>query len=428
MSEKQVSSDLRSLVHPCAQVLAQSCGRAYPAVGCECPTRFLWCRSLKAAAQYAAVCGVVLLTCGTAASARKADRSPPTAPRIAGPRVTSSPKPVYQFSARDRQTRRSRLRYRCSFDSRRLHACHARFSQRLVRGRHELRAQAVDRAGNRSAVRSITVKVENQGGTPPGPPPPPPPPSGCTKTLAAGRDLSSFLSTLANGDVGCLRAGEYRDGCAVSWATDAASRIVLKSYPGEQAILHTSLGLAGTNLTASHLRVTGIDAGCGSRSGFTVQGANDVIEYSSVYDVPGHGIVTNTSSSNVTIHGNFIESVGSECNLDHGIYFQTSGRISRNVFKDSRCGYGIHLYAHTHDTIVAENTSVGSRVRAGIIIRTDGSNIAVVNNIFVGNATYGIYYVACGSGCVVDRNIHLGQRPRRGRRRLGRAGDGKSRR
>src|SRR5207247_1159418 len=54
---------------------------------------------LKAAPWYAVACGVVLLTCGTAASALKADRSPPTAPRIAGPRVTSSPKPVYHFSA-----------------------------------------------------------------------------------------------------------------------------------------------------------------------------------------------------------------------------------------------------------------------------------------------------------------------------------------
>jgi hypothetical protein len=52
------------------------------------------------------------------------------------------------------------------------------------------------------------------------------------------------------------------------------------------------------------------------------------------------------------------------CNLDHGVYFQTSGRIIRNVFKDVRCGYGIHLYAHPHEVIVAENTSVGSRVRA----------------------------------------------------------------
>jgi hypothetical protein len=209
--------------------------------------------------------------------------------------------------------------------------------------------------------------------------------------------------------VGCLRGGQYTDGCAVSWSLDANPRATLTSYPGEQAILHTSLGLAGNNLTANHLRITGIDTGCGaSMSGFTVQGANDVIQYSSVYDVPRHGILTNTSSSNVTIHGNFIETTGSDCNLDHGVYFQTSGRISRNVFKDSRCGYGIQLYSHTHDTIVAENTSVGSRVRAGIVIETDGSNITVVNNIFANNATYGINYQSCGSACVVDNNITWG--------------------
>jgi Periplasmic copper-binding protein (NosD) len=183
---------------------------------------------------------------------------------------------------------------------------------------------------------------------------------------------------------------------------------VLRSYPGEQAILHTSLGLAGDNLTASRLRITGINPSCGAESGFTVQGANDVVEYSSVYDVSRHGILQSTSATNTIIHGNFIESVGSECNLDHGIYFQKSGRITRNVFKDVRCGYAIHLYAHPSHVVVAENTSVGSRVRAGIIIRTDGSDIAVVNNIFAGNATYGIYYMACGSGCVVDRNITWG--------------------
>jgi Periplasmic copper-binding protein (NosD) len=143
-------------------------------------------------------------------------------------------------------------------------------------------------------------------------------------------------------------------------------------------------------------------------SGFTVQGANDVVEYSSVYDVTRHGILTNTSATNTIVHGNFIESVGSECNLDHGIYFQTSGRITRNVFKDIRCGYGIHLYAHPSHVIVAENTSVGSRVRAGIVIHTDGSDISVVNNIFAGNATYGIYYQACGSDCVVDNNLTWG--------------------
>jgi hypothetical protein len=111
--------------------------------------------------------------------------------------------------------------------------------------------------------------------------------------------------------VGCLRGGEYTDGCSVSWPLDANPRATLQSYPGEQAILHTTLGLAGDNLTASHLRVTG--AGCAAQNGFTVQGANDVIEFSSVYDVSAHGVLTNPSSSNVTVHGNFIESVGSNC-------------------------------------------------------------------------------------------------------------------
>jgi hypothetical protein len=78
------------------------------------------------------------------------------------------------------------------------------------------------------------------------------------EAFQAGGDLSAFLSTLGSGDVGCLRGGQYTDGCAVSWSLNANPRATLTSYPGEQAILHTSLGLEGSNLTASHLRITGI--------------------------------------------------------------------------------------------------------------------------------------------------------------------------
>lgn len=242
----------------------------------------------------------------------------------------------------------------------------------------------------------------------PPPPPPPPPPSteACTKVLAAAGDLSSFLGTLRNGDVGCLRGGEYVDGCSVSWSTDASTRIRLRSYPGEKAIVHTSIGLAGDNLTAGPgLRITGIPFVCGSdMSGFTVRGANDVIEYNEVHDVTRHGILTHTSSSNTTVHGNYISTVGSECNLDHGVYFQRSGRITRNVFADTRCGYGIHLYSSPSNVVVAENTSVGSRVRAGILVNCS-MNCWVVNNVLARNATHGITYRACSSGCVVDNNI-----------------------
>ena len=205
--------------------------------------------------------------------------------------------------------------------------------------------------------------------------------------------------------MGCLRGGEYSDGCEVDWTLNAADRATLQSYPGELAVLHSSLGLEGDNLTARGLRIAGIASSCGDdMSGFTVGGANDVIEFSSVYGVTQHGILTHTNSSNTTIHGNFIESVGSECNLDHGIYFQGSGRITRNVIKDTRCGYGIHLYENPSNVVVAQNTSVGSRVRAGILINCS-SNCRIVNNIFAQNATEGITYRACSSGCVVDNNI-----------------------
>src|SRR5262245_14703911 len=110
----------------------------------------------------------------------KADRSPPTAPRITGPRTTSNTKPVFRLTATDRGTPASRLRFRCSFDSRRLHSCPARISKKLSRRRHQLRAQAVDASGNRSRAVSITVRITRRkpspgNGKPPPPPPPPPP-------------------------------------------------------------------------------------------------------------------------------------------------------------------------------------------------------------------------------------------------------------
>ena len=236
------------------------------------------------------------------------------------------------------------------------------------------------------------------------PPPPPPPPNPCTKELAAGGDLSTFLGALVTGDTGCLHAGSYTDGCSLAWTRSTAT---LRNYPGEVPVVHTMLVLSGNSLTVHGLEVT-IPSSCGtSTSGFSVQGANDVVEFNYVHDVPRHGILTGTASSNVTIHGNFIRTTGSTCNLDHGVYFQTSGRISRNVIADSRCGYGIQLYAAPHDVVVAENTVVGSRVRSSLVI-VCASNCKVANNIFANNATAGFTYRSCGSGCLVDDNVAWG--------------------
>jgi hypothetical protein len=87
------------------------------------------------------------------------DTVPPTKPRIAGPRRTRSHRPTFRFTATDEIAPTSALRFRCAFDSTRLRACGRRYSRRLARGRHLLRVQAADEAGNASSVATRKVEV-----------------------------------------------------------------------------------------------------------------------------------------------------------------------------------------------------------------------------------------------------------------------------
>jgi virginiamycin B lyase len=83
----------------------------------------------------------------------------PAAPTIAGPRVATTATPTYRFSSHERGVAAVRLRFRCSVDSPRLHACPARIRPRLSAGPHVLRAQAVDPAGRTSPVTRAAVTV-----------------------------------------------------------------------------------------------------------------------------------------------------------------------------------------------------------------------------------------------------------------------------
>jgi hypothetical protein len=75
------------------------------------------------------------------------------APRVEGPRTTTSDHPVYRFAAPRAQG------FRCSFDSPRLHRCAARYSEGLTVGRHVLRVRAVGRGGRLSKVVSVRITV-----------------------------------------------------------------------------------------------------------------------------------------------------------------------------------------------------------------------------------------------------------------------------
>ena len=75
------------------------------------------------------------------------------APRVEGPRTTTSDHPVYRFAAP------RAVAFRCSFDSPRVHRCGARYSEGLTVGRHVLRVRAVARGGRLSRVVSVRVTV-----------------------------------------------------------------------------------------------------------------------------------------------------------------------------------------------------------------------------------------------------------------------------
>lgn len=73
------------------------------------------------------------------------------APAVSGPRTTTLERPQYRFRAAHA------VSFRCAFDSKRLHVCGARFSQRLLPGSHTLRVQAVGR--RRAVSRLVVIEV-----------------------------------------------------------------------------------------------------------------------------------------------------------------------------------------------------------------------------------------------------------------------------
>jgi parallel beta-helix repeat protein len=229
----------------------------------------------------------------------------------------------------------------------------------------------------------------------------------CTSTLAPGGDLSSFVNSLTPGDTGCLRGGSYTDGPLITWSADgtSASPIVLTAVPGEEAeIVGTELSLAGDYLTIQNLTV--LDVLATDADGISISGTRDSIEHSRILGTARHGILLHSSARNAELARNFVDLAGIDDGTHstlsssqiHGIYVQGSGhRILRNVFARVT-GYGIHLYGSPSDILVSGNTAVASSTRTGLLVRTTGSGIVIVDNIFEGGTLH-----SCG-GCLIDTN------------------------
>src|SRR5436305_6964067 len=86
---------------------------------------------------------VITVAAALTIAATAAGAARPSTPAIAGPNGTVPGKHTYVFSSFEKGVPTSKLRFRCSLDTARLHACARRVSFGLAAGDHLLRAQAV---------------------------------------------------------------------------------------------------------------------------------------------------------------------------------------------------------------------------------------------------------------------------------------------
>jgi hypothetical protein len=104
---------------------------------------------------FAGLTALALVVVATAAGASR-----PSAPAIAGPDGVTPGKHAYVFSSVEKDVPASKIRFRCSLDTSKLHACARRVSFRLTAGTHLLRAQAVDPAGHTSVLSKLRIEVQ----------------------------------------------------------------------------------------------------------------------------------------------------------------------------------------------------------------------------------------------------------------------------
>ena len=99
---------------------------------------------------------LITVALGAVGATTAVGASQPAGPRILGPRATAPGPATFTFRARGMK----RVRFRCSLDAPRLHACGSTYRVDLTEGTHVLRAQAVAKGERPSAVTSIRIVVK----------------------------------------------------------------------------------------------------------------------------------------------------------------------------------------------------------------------------------------------------------------------------
>jgi parallel beta-helix repeat protein len=195
------------------------------------------------------------------------------------------------------------------------------------------------------------------------------------------RSAQKLADSLAPGQVGCLRAGTYEGGLRVNHGGAAGSPIVLRSYPGERALITGRLYVPrGSNyVTIANLDLNGNHQSEAKplpsptiNANHTTFESDDVTnDHTEIcFDVGSatYGVADSTVIANNRIHDC---GVMPAANHDHGIYVQvaTNTRIVDNLIAHN-ADRGVQLYPSSTGAVISGN--VISENGEGVIFSGDG--------------------------------------------------------
>lgn len=181
------------------------------------------------------------------------------------------------------------------------------------------------------------------------------------------RTAQELVDALGPGQVGCLRAGTYGGGLTFGHGGSAGAPIVLRSYPGEQALVTGRVWVerGSNNVTVADLALDGNYQDPSERRlpSPTINADNVTFEHDDVTDDHTEicfdvGSETYGEADSTVIAYDHIHDCGvmPAANHDHGIYVQdaTSFKIVGNLI-DHNADRGIQLYPNGDGGVIADN-------------------------------------------------------------------------
>jgi hypothetical protein len=230
------------------------------------------------------------------------------------------------------------------------------------------------------------------------------------------------LSTLSPGQIANVRAGTYSQNLLMTRSGTLAAPITVRTYPGEQAILHPGGGDNCNDVlqlfNVSYVRVRGFTVeganGCDNNTNVYVAGNSRHVEISGneIRNGHDHGLFADPGTVDVQVLANRVHDNGTigSGNKDHALYMEGGPHlIANNLIYDHPFGHAVQIYPNADGDIITNNTIVNTSYSsgyraAGVIVGGDGQGqtadlILIVNNIVAWN-DYGLYgyYERGGSG------------------------------